>query len=48
MPELGPQVAAIVMAAVAIFETIGPPITAYALRLSGEAGRATEAAKPEP
>ena len=38
MPELGSQVAAIVMAAVAVFETIGPPITAYALRLAGEVG----------
>jgi len=33
-------VSAIVLAAVALFETIGPPIAAYALRLSGDAGRA--------
>jgi len=37
-PELGMQVAAIVLAAVAVFETIGPPIAAYALRMTGEAG----------
>lgn len=38
-PELGVQVAAIVLAAVAVFETIGPPIAAYALRMAGEAGQ---------
>jgi hypothetical protein len=37
MPELGGRVAAIVLAAVAIFETIGPPLVAFALRLCGEA-----------
>jgi Kef-type K+ transport system membrane component KefB len=40
MPELGAQVSALVLAAVAVFETIGPPIAAMALRMSGEAGRA--------
>jgi Kef-type K+ transport system membrane component KefB len=38
MPELGPKVAAIVLASVALFETIGPPLSAYAIRLAGEAG----------
>lgn len=39
LPELGAQVSAIVLASVALFETIGPPIAAFALRLSGDAGR---------
>ncbi len=39
MPELGAQVSALVLAAVAVFETIGPPIAAMALRWSGDAGR---------
>ena len=43
MPELGGRVAAIVLAAVAVFETIGPPLCAMAIRFSGEAGKA----KPE-
>ena len=38
MPELGTQIAVVVLAAVAIFETVGPPVAAYALRFSGEAG----------
>jgi Kef-type K+ transport system membrane component KefB len=38
-PEMGAQVAAIVLAAVAVFETIGPPIAAYALRMVGEVGK---------
>lgn len=37
MPELGGRIAAIVLAAVAIFETVGPPVAAFALRLAGEA-----------
>ncbi len=41
MPDLGVRVAAITLAAVALFETIGPPIAAFALRYSGDAGRAT-------
>ncbi|MEO8124143.1 MAG: cation:proton antiporter [Burkholderiales bacterium] len=39
LPELGVQVSTLVLAAVALFETIGPPIAAFALRLSGDAGR---------
>lgn len=39
LPELGLQVSAIVLAAVAVFETIGPPVAAFALRFSGDAGR---------
>lgn len=35
---------AFVLAAVALFETIGPPIAAFALRLSGGAGRGAAAA----
>lgn len=37
VPELGAQVGAVVLAAVAVFETFGPPLVAYALRLCGEA-----------
>lgn len=42
------QLNAIVLASVAILETIGPPIAAYAFRLSGEAGKlgTGEAAAP--
>lgn len=36
LPELGSRVAAIVLAAVAVFETIGPPLVAYAIRRVGE------------
>ena len=36
LPELGAQVSAVVLAAVAVFETLGPPLVAYALRLAGE------------
>ncbi len=43
MPELGARVAAIVLAAVAIFETIGPPLVTFALRLCGEARPPVEA-----
>lgn len=39
-PDLGARVSAIVLAAVAVFETIGPPIAAFALKMAGEAGRA--------
>lgn len=42
-PELGSRVAAVVLAAVAVFETIGPPIAALALRVAGEAGKARDA-----
>ncbi|MBH9553670.1 cation:proton antiporter [Inhella gelatinilytica] len=37
IPDQAGQIAAIVLAAVAVFETIGPPITAFALRLVGAA-----------
>lgn len=37
MPELGAQISAFVLAAVAVFETVGPPVTAFAMRLAGEA-----------
>jgi Kef-type K+ transport system membrane component KefB len=47
MPELGGRVAAIALAAVAVFESIGPPIAAFALRYCGEAGRA-DTTQPEP
>jgi Kef-type K+ transport system membrane component KefB len=39
MPELGARISAIVLAAVAVFETIGPPLVAFALRFCGDAGR---------
>lgn len=42
-PELGARVSAIVLAAVVVFETIGPPIAAFALRLAGEVGKAHNA-----
>jgi hypothetical protein len=35
-PALGGEVASIVLAAVAVFETIGPPVVARALRWAGE------------
>lgn len=41
-PHVGEQVATLVFATVAIFETIGPFFAAYALKLVGEAGRRTE------
>ncbi len=44
LPEMGARVAAIVLAAVAVFETIGPPLTAWAIRFSGEAGGAARTA----
>ena len=37
MPELGAQVSAVVLGGVAVFETVGPPLAALALRLAGEA-----------
>ncbi len=43
LPAVGSQIAAVVLGAVAIFETIGPPLAAFALRLTGEA---RETAKP--
>ncbi len=50
LPELGARIAAIVLGAVAIFETIGPPLAAFALRLTGEANepaRTAPASQPE-
>lgn len=48
-PALGAEVASIVLAGVAIFETIGPPIVGRALRWSGEVNwPATDSADPEP
>jgi Kef-type K+ transport system membrane component KefB len=41
-PHEGAVVSSVVLAAVAIFETIGPPICARALRLSGDSIRAGE------
>ena len=40
MPELGARISAVVLASVAVFETLGPPIAAFALRIAGEVGRA--------
>lgn len=47
MPELGGRIAAVVLAAVAIFETIGPPLVALALRMTGEAGKALAVAEDD-
>lgn len=38
-PGIAAMVSALVLGAVAIFETIGPPIAAYAFRIAGEAGK---------
>lgn len=38
-PQAGRDVAAIVLAAVAVFETLGPPLVAFALRLAREVPR---------
>ncbi|WP_338415942.1 cation:proton antiporter [uncultured Sphaerotilus sp.] len=46
MPELGAKVAAVVLASVAVFETIGPPLAAFALRFVGEAGAANPDREP--
>ncbi|MEO8248589.1 MAG: cation:proton antiporter [Burkholderiales bacterium] len=43
LPQLAAQVSAVVLGAVAVFETIGPPLTAFALRFTGEAGKAPSA-----
>lgn len=49
LPTLGTQIAAVVLGAVAVFETIGPPLAAFALRLTGEAqDPAKAAARPPP
>lgn len=38
-PDKAASVAAVVLGAVAVFETIGPPLAIYAFNLAGEAGR---------
>lgn len=38
-PQHAATIAAIVLGAVTVFETIGPPIAAFAFRLAGEAGK---------
>lgn len=48
LPDKASGVAAIVLGAVAVFETIGPPIAAYAFRLAGEAGKAATHRRPAP
>ena len=45
LPDMAGQVGAVVMAAVAVFETLGPPVAAYALRLSGDVPTARGQAK---
>lgn len=40
-PSVAATVSALVLGAVAIFETLGPPIAAYAFRIAGEAGKDT-------
>lgn len=42
VPEMGSRITAIVFAMIAIFETIGPFVAAYALRRCGEAQEETE------
>ncbi|OYT73350.1 MAG: peptidase [Chloracidobacterium sp. CP2_5A] len=42
-PDKSVSIAGIVLGAVAVFETIGPPLAGYAFKLSGEAGAATAA-----
>jgi hypothetical protein len=42
-PEAGAMISAIVLASVAIFETIGPPVASRAFRMAGEVGRADAA-----
>lgn len=37
-PEQAPTIAAIILGAVTVFETLGPPIAAFAFRFAGEAG----------
>jgi Kef-type K+ transport system membrane component KefB len=39
-PEASAMVSAVVLASVAIFETIGPPIAAHAFKMAGEIGKA--------
>jgi Kef-type K+ transport system membrane component KefB len=46
-PQQASLIAAIVLGAVTIFETIGPPLAALAFRLSGEAGRQPARRRPD-
>jgi len=46
-PTQAPTISAIVLGAVTVFESIGPPIAAYAFRLSGEAGAAKGSSEDE-
>jgi len=46
-PDQAASVAAVVLGAVAVFETIGPPLAAYAFNLAGEAGQAQKHTSPE-
>ncbi len=46
-PDQAASVAAVVLGAVAVFETIGPPLAAYAFNLAGEAGQAQKHAGTE-
>ncbi|MFD1712380.1 peptidase [Ottowia sp. GY511] len=45
-PELGTKVSAIVLAAIAVFETIGPPVAAWAIKFVGEQGSAKSSPNP--
>ena len=38
-PQYASTIAAVVLGAVTVFETIGPPISSYAFRLSGETAK---------
>lgn len=46
-PEQAPTIAAIILGAVTVFETLGPPIAAFAFRYAGEAGAKTVQAGSE-
>ncbi|MDO8811345.1 MAG: hypothetical protein Q7J38_04870, partial [Gallionella sp.] len=37
-PQYAPTITAIILGAVSVFETIGPPIAAFAFRVAGESG----------
>ena len=40
LPQVAEQLSVVVLGAVAVFETIGPPLAAFALRFADEAGKA--------
>jgi Kef-type K+ transport system membrane component KefB len=46
-PDQAASVAAVVLGAVAVFETIGPPLAAYAFNLAGETGQTQKHTNPE-